>query len=240
MNTCVAAHSPWTAPGNPVVVVTCIRPVDKLGRHKGAHQGWQAMPAGIRKRPDWAGGDITYDAWDRLWEWTAGGSVGYTNMVGKTCLGCQDQPARRNKPFTHKPEDHTWLTCGLCGCLYDRWGYHRHGDYLETPEACFQCRLWWQRAEVYAGRLPAPRNGHRLEQRMVVPHPYSPRFATTGRIYTWSPKVTGAFGGWACRVTWDDGMTVGPSSCLWDGGTIPWWHEADFPPNGIIENGYPS
>lgn len=210
-------------------LVTCMREMDADGRHRGDHQGYQHHEAG--ELPGLFGGEPTrWDAWDSLWTWSPGGANG-TGRGGGGCMGClHGRWARHQTP--HERSAHELVACTQCGVLQDPLGYHLDAQMQQAPDgSCFSCRLWWVRAEQYAGRLPYDRKG----QRAVHPHDAAGSPLGSAGLYTWSPGSHGAFGGRRYVVKWDnDGMTVGPDDVLWYGGMIPWWWLDAFPPNGTV------
>lgn len=224
MTTCTDTYntSGWTG-RREVTPVQCVREVDGEGRHRGDHQGWQPMPAGEST----LFGEVTrWDAWQKLWTWREGAHG--TARGGGSCLHCNGHPLQ---PQTHDRSAHALIPCTQCGALHDPLGHHLDAAMQQAPDgSCFSCRIWWSRAEQYAGRLPYDKPG----MRPVRPHPDSPSFGGTGRLYTWCPGGHGAFGGTRYTVRWDDGAEAGPDDVLWDGGAIPWWWLDAFPPNSTV------
>lgn len=218
MSTCTAVYktSAYVKQERVAVEVFCFREVDAQNRHRGGHQGWQAMPrikagdhGSIAGRLQPAE-DIP--PWARLWTWSEGGATGDTRQDASLLMACDE-----------------------CGTLFqtqrdDKMSSDSHSPARKVPDpvppdgrTCWRCRLWVRRALEFA----------EPGSRWVRPHDEAP-FGDTAYLYSWSPGSSDGFAGRCYRVTWDDGRTVGPASSLWGAGHIPWEFEDRFPPNARI------
>ena len=230
MTACTATYRPSGIP--PLITLQCIRTdVDETGRHKGQHNAWEEMPAGVRTvsvpdpdRPGWSmWADEPFSSWRRLWTWDEGGSMGSSNRAGEELTACRE-----------------------CGTL--TYAEHRVPTeaivYTGAPDAyavagtppdgrCYHCRLWGERIIDYPqGWITTGRGASRQQSRLIRLRRADGTPDT--HLNSWADGVTGAFGNRKYGVLWDDGDTRGPESSMWSAGRIPWWLDEWFPPNAVL------